>query len=117
MRYIRVYNDESGQARLEDRDISFTSAAFAPPAPPLDVSDAAEVREVMFIRFPAGWRDAAHPTPARQWIFILSGRGETAASGETRRWGPGDVFFLEDTAPPGHSTSVFEDAVMAVART
>jgi len=116
MRYICIYNDETGQARFEDRQISFASAVFAPPAPPLDVSSAAQVRELMFIRFSAGWSDSAHPSPARQWMFILSGRGETIAGDERRSWGPGDVFFLEDTAPPGHATSVFEDTVMSVAR-
>jgi hypothetical protein len=36
----------------------------------------------MFIRLPAGWTDAAHPAPARQWRFVLSGRGEVTASGD-----------------------------------
>ena len=116
MRYVRVHNDEYGQARFEDGSISFTSAVFAPPAPPLDVSPAVAVRELVFIRFSAGWKDAAHPAPARQWMFVLSGRGETRAGGETRSWGPGDVFLLEDTAPPGHTTAVLEDAVIAVVR-
>ena len=116
MRYVHVYTDETGQARFEDREISFESAVFAPPAPPIDVSPAAPMREMLFIRLPAGWHDAAHPSPARQWMFILSGRGETAAGGEARPWGAGDVFFLEDVTPPGHSTSVFEETVMAVAR-
>jgi hypothetical protein len=116
MRYVRIYNDDSGQARFEDREITFTPAAFAPPAPPLDVSSAEPIRELMFIRFSAGWSDAAHPAPARQWMLILSGRGETTAGGETRSWASGDVFFLEDTEPPGHATSVFEDTTMAVAR-
>jgi hypothetical protein len=116
MRYVRIYNDERGQARFEDREISFAPAVFAPPAPPLDVSSAEPIRELLFIRFSAGWSDAAHPAPAQQWMFILSGRGETTAGGETRSWRSGDVFLLEDTAPPGHATSVFEDTVMAVAR-
>src|SRR5436309_11668548 len=109
MRYVRIYNDESGEPRFEDREVSFASAVFAPPAPPLDVSPAEQVRELMFIRFSAGWSDSAHPAPARQWMFILSGSGETIAGGERRTWRTGDVFLLEDIAPPGHATSVFED--------
>jgi quercetin dioxygenase-like cupin family protein len=116
MRYIRILSDDRGQARFEGGDISFDSAVFAPPAPPLDVSAPVGVREMMFIRFPAGWSDAAHPAPARQWMLVLSGRGETTANGETRSWGPGDVFFLEDTSPPGHATTIIEDAVLAVIR-
>lgn len=116
MQYTRIYNDADGQTRFEDLEISFASAEFAPPAPPLEVSVAQSARETLFIRFRAGWTDAAHPAPARQWMFVLSGRGESTASGETRSWGPGSVFFLEDTSPPGHGTTVLEDAVLAVVR-
>ena len=70
----------------------------------------------MLIRFSAGWTDPEHPAPARQWMFVLSGRGVTTAGDETRHWGPGDVFLLEDTSPPGHGTTVLEDAVLAVVR-
>lgn len=38
------------------------------------------------------------------------------ASGETRSWGPGALFILEDTSPPGHGTTVLDDAVLAVVR-
>lgn len=116
MRYIHVYNDDDGRSRFGDGEIAFTGAVFAPPAPPLDVSPAVPVREMLFIRFPAGWTDPAHPSPARQWMFVLSGRGETRAGDETRSWGPGEVFLLEDTSPPGHATTIFEDAVLAVVR-
>jgi hypothetical protein len=116
MRYVRILNDDDGQARFDDGEISFASAVFAAPAPPLDVSTAVPVREMMFIRFQFGWTDSAHPAPARQWMFVLSGRGESVAGGETRSWGPGDAFLLEDTAPPGHATTVLEDAIIAVIR-
>jgi quercetin dioxygenase-like cupin family protein len=116
MRYIRVYNADDGRTRFEDCETSFASADFAPPAPPLEVSTAVPVREMLFIRFQAGWSDAAHPSPARQWMFVLSGRGESTATGEVRTWGPGAVFLLEDTSPPGHGTNILEDAVLAVVR-
>jgi quercetin dioxygenase-like cupin family protein len=89
---------------------------FAPPAPPLDVSAAVPVREMLVIRFAAGWSDPAHPSPARQWMFVLAGRGETTVGTETREWGPGQVFLLEDTAPPGHGTTILEDTLIAVVR-
>jgi hypothetical protein len=116
MRYIRLHSADGVHARFEDCEVSFESAVFAPPAPPLDVSSARPAREIMFIRFPAGWTDLAHPAPARQWMFVLSGRGESTADGETRPWGPGDAFLLEDTSPPGHATTIMEDTVMAVVR-
>ena len=116
MRYLRVYNADDGRTRFEDCETSFTSADFAPPAPPIEVTAATPAREVRFIRFEAGWSDAAHPAPACQWMFVLSGWGESTASGETRVWGPGTVILLEDTSPPGHGTTILEDAVLAVVR-
>ncbi len=116
MRYTRILNDADGRARFEDGETSMAGTEFAPPAPALDASTAVPVREMMFIRFPAGWTHPAHPAPARQWMFVLSGRGQTTAGGETRGWGPGDVFFLEDTSAPGHGTTILEEAVLAVVR-
>ncbi len=116
MRYIRLFSDEEGRSRFEDGETLFDVAEFAPPGPPLEVSEAVSVRQLLFIRFPAGWTDPAHPAPARQWMLVLSGRGETTATGETRSWGPGDVFFLEDTSGPGHGTTIVEDTVFAVVR-
>jgi quercetin dioxygenase-like cupin family protein len=116
MRYTRIYNGGDGVSRLESGSFSFSTESFAPPAPPLDVSPAVPAREMMIIRFPSGWTDAAHPAPARQWMFVLSGHGEVTAGGETRRWGPGDTFLVEDTAPPGHATTVHDEAVLAVVR-
>ena len=116
MRYTRIYNGDDGASRLESAEVSFTSEVFAPPAPPLDVSPASPAQAVMFIRLPSGWIDGAHPVPARQWMFVLSGRGEVTASGNTKRWGPGDAFLVEDTSPPGHATTVHDEAVLAVVR-
>jgi hypothetical protein len=115
MHYTRIYNDD-GATRFEDCETKFAAADFAPPAPPIDVSTAVPARELMFIRFAAGWTDARHPAPARQWMFVLSGRGETTAGAETRSWGQGDVFLLEDVALPGHGTTILDDVVMAVVR-
>jgi quercetin dioxygenase-like cupin family protein len=115
VRYLRVYNDRGG-TRFEDCEVAFASAAFAPPAPPIDVSAAVPTRELLFIRFDAGWVDPSHPSPARQWMFVLSGQGEITAGAETRTWRRGDVLLLEDTSAPGHGTTVIDDALLAVVR-
>ena len=116
MRYTRIFNGSDGASRLEDGEIAFASEMFAPPAPALDVSPAVSARSMMVVRFPSGWSDAAHPAPARQWMFVLSGRGEVTAGGVTKHWGPGDAFLVEDTSPPGHATTVHDEAVLAVVR-
>jgi quercetin dioxygenase-like cupin family protein len=116
MRYTLIRNGDDGSSRFEDGEIAFASQVFAAPAPPLGVSPTTAAQEVMFIHLPSGWSDPAHPVPARQWMFVLSGRGEVAAGGQTRRWEPGDAFLVTDTAPPGHGTTVHEDTVFAVVR-
>jgi hypothetical protein len=116
MRYHRITTVD-GETRFGDGEVAFASAVFAPPGPPLDVSTPLPARDLLFIRFVAGWTDPLHPSPACQWMFVLSGHGETyTLDGETRAWGPGDVFLLEDTEPPGHGTTILEDAVLAVVR-
>jgi quercetin dioxygenase-like cupin family protein len=116
MHYTRISNGADGASRFDVGELSFASEVFAPPAPPLDVSPVTAAQSMMIVRFPSGWTDAAHPAPARQWMFVLSGAGEVTAGGETLQWGPGDVFLVEDTSPPGHATTVHSEAVMAVVR-
>jgi quercetin dioxygenase-like cupin family protein len=116
MRYTRIFSGDDGASRLESGEMSFASEVFAPPAPPLDVSATIPAQAMVIIRLPSGWTDAAHPSPARQWMFVLSGRGEVTASSETQQWGPGDAFLVEDTGPPGHATTVHDEAIFAVVR-
>lgn len=44
-----------------------------------------------------------HNTPRRQFVIILAGEVDfTVSTGETRRFGGGDVVLLEDTGGKGH---------------
>jgi hypothetical protein len=111
-----MYNDQNGQSRFEDLDFTFAQQEFAPPAPPLDVSEPLAASSVMMLRAPAGWTDPMHPTPARQLMFILTGKWEVTAGDETRTLSAGDVVLGEDTAGPGHASRVVEDTMLAVVR-
>jgi quercetin dioxygenase-like cupin family protein len=114
--YLRLYTDDHGDARFEDLQFTFAPRAFAPPAPPVDVSDPIQASAFMMLRLPKGWRDGAHPAPARQFMIVVDGLVEVSAGGETRLLSPGDVLLAEDTAPPGHATTVIDDAFVAVTR-
>ena len=116
VKYVRLYTDENGHSRFEDLDLQFAARDFAPPAPPLDVSDPIDASAVMMLRAPAGWADSAHPSPARQMMVVLAGSWEVSAGGETRTFSVGDVVLTEDTSGPGHASTVLEDTVVAVVR-
>jgi hypothetical protein len=111
-----LYTDESGQSRFEDLDLDFAPQEFAPPAPPLDVSEPVDASAFMMLRAPAGWTDPAHPSPARQLLIVLQGSWEVSAGGETRVFSTGDVVLTEDVSGPGHASTVVEDTVLAVIR-
>jgi quercetin dioxygenase-like cupin family protein len=116
MNYVRLYSDPSGESRFSDHDFVFSAANFAPPAPPVDVSDPISATAFMIIRLPKGWTDPAHPAPARQFMMVMQGTAEVTAGGERRLLKSGDILLAEDTAGVGHATTVLEDSVLAVVR-
>jgi quercetin dioxygenase-like cupin family protein len=116
VRYLRLYTDDDGQSRFEGLDFAFAPQQFAPPAPPVEVSDAVEASAFMMIRAPAGWSDPMHPAPARQFFIVLEGAWEVSAGGETRVLSAGDVVLAEDTSGPGHASAVLEDSLVAIVR-
>ena len=116
MKYVRLYADAAGESHLEDVEVELGSRAFAPPAPPLDVSPLLPATGILFVRFPPGWYGDWHPTPRRQFFVFLAGefRGETS-DGDQRRFGPGSVALVEDTTDKGHrSWVVGEGEVLAI---
>jgi len=112
---IRLFADSDGESHFAPLGVELTSTDFAPPAPPLEVSEIAEVRHG-FLRAAPGWFGDWHPTPARQWMCLLSGVLEVSVSdGETRRIAPGTIILLEDTFGRGHATRVVSnDAAVLV---
>jgi hypothetical protein len=107
MRYVRVFSGPDGESHFEDVAVAFTAAAYAPPAPPLQVSVITPATQFVFVIAPAGWEGGWHPTPARQWAFILTGEFEVEVSdGAVRHFAPGSVLLLEDRAGRGHQTRV-----------
>jgi hypothetical protein len=117
MRVYRLYADEEGESHLEELDLPMTSMEFAPPAPPLDVSEFKDAKRVGLIRGPAGWFGDWHPAPKRQIMFHLTGQLEAETSdGERRIIAPGTMVLVEDTAGKGHRSRVIgtEDVYIGV---
>jgi hypothetical protein len=99
--------DANGGSHFEDAIETLIPAIFAPPAPPLGVSEPASATAVRFIGAPAGWDSPPHQAPAPQWVIILRGTVEVRATdGAVRRFGPGNVVHLKDTTGAGHATRV-----------
>ena len=109
--YVRLYSDEVGESHFETVDAPLPEFDFAPPAPPLHVSELVPARGFLFLRAPCGWVGDWHPSPKRQFACVLKGRVEIATSdGETRRFAPGDCLLQEDTNGKGHTSKVIGDA-------
>ena len=116
LNYVRVYTDADDVTQFEELDYRLVPTVFAPPAPPVAISDALAASGVLFLHAPAGWSDAAHPAPARQLVLVLSGEFEGSANGKARRFTAGDVVLLEDTQGPGHGMTALTDLLLAIVR-
>jgi hypothetical protein len=112
--YLRLYCTADGNSHFQSVTGELRKTNFAPPAAPVSIGDNIPASTAFFGRFDAGWGThdlesrLYHPTPAVQFVIILEGDFSiTATAGETRRFRPGDVLRLEDTAPcKGHITVV-----------
>ena len=108
--YYRIRADEAGTSHIEELDLSLATKAFAPPAPPMDVSASQPASTWCMLRVDAGWYGDWHPSPARQWLFCLTGQFEMMASDGSRLLAtPGTLVLLEDTSGKGHYTRVVGD--------
>ena len=116
MKYVRLYSDSTGASHFGDEELKFTLADFAPPAPPISVSDAIQSEGAVVISSPAGWEGDWHPAPQRQYLICLTGQLQVEVSdGEERTFGSGEVILVEDTWGKGHvSRIVGEERCYAV---
>ena len=108
--YLRLFVDDTGRSHFEDRSLSLETRDFAPPATPLEVSALMPAEGFAVLRFAPGWSGPWHPSPYRQWFFMLSGSiTVTASDGTERTLGAGDIVLLEDMGAKGHLTRVNGD--------
>lgn len=103
----RIYSDDRGESHFGQTKVAFNLVDYAPPAPPISVSEVQVAEGVLFISSPAGWYGDWHPAPRKQFMICLTGELEIKVSdGETRRFGPGCPVLVEDTSGKGHISRV-----------
>ncbi len=96
----RIYADNAGVTHFEDGVIK-----LAPGGPIGMLSEPISTDRAIFRSTDAEYAYDWHPTPARQFILMMSGEIEIeVGDGSVRRFTVGDTLFLEDTSPPGHRT-------------
>lgn len=110
MQILHMTEDAEGISHFSDLHVPLNPGSFAPPAPPMPISDVEPATGLVYLVLPAGWGGAQHPSPRRQVAFCLSGRLRVeAGDGEIREFGAGAVWRMEDVAGAGHTTTVIGD--------
>ena len=54
MKLYRVFNDSDGESHFEEIDLEMTPVEFAPPAPPIDLSEFRDATRVAIMRAAPG---------------------------------------------------------------
>jgi quercetin dioxygenase-like cupin family protein len=110
MKYTRLYTTADGESHFEQVEVELSFADYAPPAPPLKLSDTRAATQFGFMEAPAGWTSDWHPSSARNLFVVLSGEWEvTASDGESRRFSVGDVLLVDDISGKGHTSRVMSE--------
>ncbi len=108
--FVRLHVDGAGESHMQTREVALSSAEFAPPAPPMEVSSLEAAVGWRFLHLPSRWAGEWHPTPKRIWIFCVAGAMEFEASdGAVHRVETGSAMLLEDTTGRGHRSRVIGD--------
>ncbi len=94
---VILYTAEDGRARFREEAIPLTEGKPEARLSALMPSGGLQLR-----MSPVGFRSAFHCTGTPQWLFVLRGVMEIGLQdGSTRRFGPGDHFYSNDTLPAG----------------
>jgi quercetin dioxygenase-like cupin family protein len=108
----RLYTGADGQSHAEDVTVAWRTAKLRAE---LSESESVNVSGAQFLRWPRGFVWEGHPASKRQYVVIVSGRGEVdVAGGKTVMLAPGRILLAEDVTGKGHVTRVGadEDLVM-----
>lgn len=107
--YTRIVRTDDGGSRFEDAEIQLTEQLVAEGVPAMLVGGMPSTAGVLFLRS-AGFDSNPHPAPREQWAVMLRGTIEVEVSdGTRRRFAPGDLLLVADTAGRGHVTFTVGD--------
>jgi quercetin dioxygenase-like cupin family protein len=101
LKVTRIYSGNDGESHFEDISVELEDfrSGVLKRSKPLKASG------MTFNAFEGSLGESWHNTPRKQCIIILSGEVDLGVSdGGKRRFGPGHVLLLEDTAGKGHTT-------------
>ena len=108
----RLYTGSDGQSHAEDVEVAWRPAKLRAE---LSDSESVKVTAAQLLRRPRGVVWAGHPASKRQYVIVVSGRGQVDVAGGKRvELAPGRVLLAEDVTGKGHTTRVGpdEDLVM-----
>ena len=112
MSYTRLYATDDGESHFEHVEVDLVLNDYAPPAPPLELSESSKATQFGFMKAPAGWQSDWHPSSARSLFVVLSGEWEvTASDGQSKRFQVGEVLLVEDSSGKGHTSRVISESL------
>ena len=89
MKVTRVYTGADGESHFEEIEV--------------DIGKLQPGDGIIFRHSPPGDVNEWHLAPRRQYVINLSGQSEIeVGDGTKRRFGPGDIFLVDDTTGRGH---------------
>ncbi len=107
LKYLRIFVDSVGESHFEDCELPLEMRNFAPPTTPLEASELIPALGFAVVRFAPQWSGPWHPSPYRQWFFMMTGSVTvTVTDGTERTMCAGDAILLDDAGTRGHLTRV-----------
>lgn len=105
-KFLHLFVDENGVSRVDPHFTQTLDAVeFAPPAPPMLVSPAADAQALVMVELPVGWKGGWHPSPQAQWVICLAGEMGYQAEDDTQfTLKPGTCILTTDTYGKGHDS-------------
>ena len=107
MQYPRIFATPDGESHLEDIDVPLEVVQVVPGRPATESGAPIATSAATLLHIGADWEATWHPTPKHWFCVTLAGEVEvTTSDGETRCFGPGSIYFLDDVTGKGHFSRV-----------